>query len=190
MHNWKTNVVPSLLAQQTLLLLKPATVFMADVFRHWDIRGLFQKFWSLAPVPEKVTSDVLWSCFLCLLCQCLPATSCTFSVSYCLWQRCHSQQSGRRSAVLGAVFGMVPWWLRGQEGEVEDDISAWLLFFCSFPNRPLHHHPQTHTHTQTPTTARREMCFICGEAWSLLFSVPRKVSDVSFSNLTLKSFQL
>ncbi len=35
----------------------------------------------------------------------------------------------------------------------------------------------THRHTQTPTTsrARQEMCFTCGEAWSLLFPVPRKV---------------
>lgn len=125
--------------------------------------------------------DPALSCFLCLLCQCLPATSCAFSVSRLL-SATEMSLWAERPALLcpRSCFGMVPWWLRGQEKEVENDISAWLFLCCSFQNPH-----STHKHPQTPTTsrARQKKCFTCG-----LFRVPRKVSDTGFSNFTLNSF--
>lgn len=144
------------LPSQPMLSLTPANIFkLAYEYWHSDLGDCSKRFLCHTLVPEEVMSGGPCFCFLCLLCQRFPATSCTFSVRYCLWHKRHSQQSWH--AVPEAVFGILPWWLRGREGQVKDDISAWLSFFCIFLT-----HPRTHTNTHCLKRQTRDVFHLWG----------------------------
>lgn len=128
------------LPSQPTLSLTPANIFKL-VYEYWhsDIRDCSKRFLCHTLVPEEVMSGGPCFCFLCLLCQRFPATSCTFSVRYCLWHKRHSQQSWH--AVPEADFGILPWWLRGREGEGWHQCLAVLLLYLPNSPKDTHKHP-------------------------------------------------